>query len=108
MAGHLDRMVGIRVFVHVRGERVGAGLIVERVGGAGADQRCRAGVSGAGGVRLAGLLRADDRPCFGHARGLGFGDDIIADSRHRNHPGGWIEVGVMQHRGQQHERQTVV
>ena len=39
VAGHLDRMVGIRVFVHVRGERVGAGLIVERVGGAGADQR---------------------------------------------------------------------
>ena len=38
----------------------------------------------------------------------GWRDDIIADSRHRNHPGGWIEVGVMQHRGQQHERQTVV
>ena len=34
-------MVGIRVFVHVRGERVGAGLIVERVGGA-------AQISGAG------------------------------------------------------------
>ena len=40
------------VFVHVRGERVGAGLIVERVGGAGADQRCHPGYGQAGREKL--------------------------------------------------------